>query len=338
MRVSWKSAPSSWSRASESESRCQMMTRMERPTATMAFLPSRGAGDAPVALAEEGVPLGGEDPGEVGVAVPGGVLARLLPGRLPNFTADGVRNGPGLCTGHAGTSATGRPVRSGTQRREHPQGGGHAPTIRCWGHTVDRAAGCGGRGADARGSGAGGRRVHPCQARPQYDLVGTRITLRLRHPLTSGQPPTGGVAGSPGGGEVRSTVGSGVAVGAVTLGEGLADSVTVVCMGVAVASDVTPGVAVEVCSWAFSRVEEVDRSLRLVPILVPGSSVPVGATPTPAAPKTLSVTSATPKAAAAVAASATRRDRGHDQSLAPNPDCLPAGAGSVGEREDAPES
>ena len=62
-----------------------MMTRMERPTATMALC-AAAPGDAPVPLAEEGVGLGGarggvaEDAGQVGVAVPGGAVAFLLPG------------------------------------------------------------------------------------------------------------------------------------------------------------------------------------------------------------------------------------------------------------------
>ena len=63
-----------------------MMTRMERPTATMAFLLAAAAGDAPVAFAEEGVgPAGAdgglaEDAGQVAVAVPGRAVALLLAG------------------------------------------------------------------------------------------------------------------------------------------------------------------------------------------------------------------------------------------------------------------
>ena len=62
------------------------MTRMDRPTATMALLRAAAAGDPPVALAEEGVGPGGsdgglaEDAGQVGVAVAGGAVAFLLPG------------------------------------------------------------------------------------------------------------------------------------------------------------------------------------------------------------------------------------------------------------------
>ena len=37
MRLSLKSGPRSWKRASGSDSKCQTMTRMERPTATMAL-------------------------------------------------------------------------------------------------------------------------------------------------------------------------------------------------------------------------------------------------------------------------------------------------------------
>ena len=56
-----------------------MMTRMDRPVATMAFL-LLAAGDPPVAVADEGVGPGcshggfAEDPGQVGFAVPGRAL------------------------------------------------------------------------------------------------------------------------------------------------------------------------------------------------------------------------------------------------------------------------
>lgn len=64
------------------------MMRMDRPTATTAFfLPWRRAMRR-VAFAEEGAgarrPDGGfaQDPGQVGVAVPGGAVALALPGGL----------------------------------------------------------------------------------------------------------------------------------------------------------------------------------------------------------------------------------------------------------------
>jgi hypothetical protein len=64
------------------------MMRMERPTATMAFCFASAAGQASVALTEEGVGAadcdGGlaEGPGEVAVAVPGGAGAFLPAGRF----------------------------------------------------------------------------------------------------------------------------------------------------------------------------------------------------------------------------------------------------------------
>ena len=63
-----------------------MITRMERPTATMAFFLPRRRASASVAGAEEGVGLAGadgglaEDPGEVAVAVPGRAVAFGLAG------------------------------------------------------------------------------------------------------------------------------------------------------------------------------------------------------------------------------------------------------------------
>jgi len=63
-----------------------MITKMERPTATMARFFSAPSGDAAVALAEEGVGAPGTDrglthhPGQVAVAVPGGAVALLLVG------------------------------------------------------------------------------------------------------------------------------------------------------------------------------------------------------------------------------------------------------------------
>ena len=61
------------------------MTRMERPTATMARLEPRRRAIRRYLLAEEGVGLGGarggvaQHGGQVGVAVAGGALAFLLP-------------------------------------------------------------------------------------------------------------------------------------------------------------------------------------------------------------------------------------------------------------------
>src|SRR4029453_12231206 len=81
MRVWEKPAPRSWKRASGSASRCQMMIRMERPTATMARLAPRRRGGGAEGLAQEGVgPAGGrgglpEHAGQIRVAVAGGALA-----------------------------------------------------------------------------------------------------------------------------------------------------------------------------------------------------------------------------------------------------------------------
>jgi hypothetical protein len=75
--------------ASGSDSRCQAMTRMERPVATMASSEPAAAGDAPVPFAEEGGCLGGagrgvaQGDGHVGVAVAGVLLGPLPPGPAP---------------------------------------------------------------------------------------------------------------------------------------------------------------------------------------------------------------------------------------------------------------
>jgi len=70
--------------ASGSRRRCQMMTRMERPTATRAYPAATSSGDASVAFPEEGVGPArrvvglAERGGQIPVAVPGGPVA-LLP-------------------------------------------------------------------------------------------------------------------------------------------------------------------------------------------------------------------------------------------------------------------
>src|SRR3954463_14927690 len=118
LRLTWKSGPRSMKWASGSASRCQMITRMERPTATRAFLRPRRrgggpespppAGEAPIALAEEGVgPAGADgcftdDLGKVAVAVPGSALADLLAGR---FLGPGGEAGPGAQVGRGGKAA-----------------------------------------------------------------------------------------------------------------------------------------------------------------------------------------------------------------------------------------
>jgi hypothetical protein len=65
-----------------------MITRIERPTATMAFFLAPTTGDPAVALAQESVGAAGsdggfaEDSGQVGVAVPGAGVAFLAAGGL----------------------------------------------------------------------------------------------------------------------------------------------------------------------------------------------------------------------------------------------------------------
>ena len=74
-------------RRRSSESRCQTITRMERPTATIGRLLAAAFGDPPVTLPEERVGPAGhdrrlaEDPGEVAVAVASGSVALGLAGR-----------------------------------------------------------------------------------------------------------------------------------------------------------------------------------------------------------------------------------------------------------------
>src|SRR6476469_1154825 len=88
--VKW-SAPRSVNLASSLASRCQMMTRIERPTATMAFVTSP-FGDAPIPGTEEGIGSAGhhgglaEDAGQVAVAVAGGAVAL-------GFAGGGVESG-----------------------------------------------------------------------------------------------------------------------------------------------------------------------------------------------------------------------------------------------------
>jgi hypothetical protein len=77
------------------------------------FVLAAAAGDPPAALAEEGIGAGGadrdfaQDPGQAGVAVAGGVLTFLLPGRLAD--PGGVPGPGGQVTG-VGNRLISRPV------------------------------------------------------------------------------------------------------------------------------------------------------------------------------------------------------------------------------------